>query len=176
MIKKICFVTGNPNKLTELKEGIPLGGPELIQLDLDLAEIQDCDPRKVIEAKLLEAARMSSANAILVEDTSLSLNALNGLPGPLVKWFPSQGLVDLTKNDSGATAIVWLGLLLRQENYPQIGLYFFSGETKGNIVPPSGSGGFGWDDIFQPEGSSLTFAKMPKEKKAKFSVKLPPLT
>jgi non-canonical purine NTP pyrophosphatase (RdgB/HAM1 family) len=42
---------------------------------------------------------------------------------------------------------------------------FFEGSVEGQLVKPSGSGGFGWDVIFQPEGFEQTYADMrPYEK------------
>jgi inosine/xanthosine triphosphate pyrophosphatase family protein len=56
------------------------------QLDVDLPEIQDLDARTIIREKLA-AARRHRATELLVEDTSLYFQCLNGLPGPLIKWF-----------------------------------------------------------------------------------------
>ncbi len=47
----IYFITGNAGKLNEAKAIIP----QLTQLDLDLPEIQELDPKAVIAAKLPEA-------------------------------------------------------------------------------------------------------------------------
>jgi XTP/dITP diphosphohydrolase len=41
----------------------------------------------------------------------------------------------------------------------------FQGEIRGEISPePRGEGGFGWDPIFVPEGSELTYAQMGEAK------------
>jgi len=50
--------------------------------------------------------------------------------------------------------------------------YFQYLYQKGKIVMPRGDknfGVFGWDPVFQPEGSSKTFAEMEKEEKNKIS-------
>jgi len=44
-----------------------------------LPELQEIDARKIIEAKLIEARKYHDGEFI-VEDTSLYLNCLNGLP------------------------------------------------------------------------------------------------
>lgn len=36
----------------------------------------------------------------------------------------------------------------------------FTGLVEGKIVEPRGTAGFGWDSIFQPDGSELTYAEM----------------
>jgi non-canonical purine NTP pyrophosphatase (RdgB/HAM1 family) len=48
---------------------------------------------------------------------------------------------------------------------------YFEGFYDGSIVSPRGTGGFGWDPIFQPAGSPLTFAEMSLEEKNKYSMR-----
>jgi XTP/dITP diphosphohydrolase len=46
----------------------------------------------------------------------------------------------------------------------------FEGAVEGNIVdPPRGTGGFGYDPVFQPDGFAQTFAEMPSKLKNKIS-------
>lgn len=45
----------------------------------------------------------------------------------------------------------------------------FRGETEGEIVPPQGRGGFGYDPIFLLPELGRTFAEMPKEEKNLYS-------
>src|SRR5581483_5814074 len=78
----IFFITGNKDKLREIQALLP----DAQGIDMDLIEIQEIDAQKIIAAKLAEAQRYRSGTFI-VEDTSLSLDSMNGLPGPLVKWF-----------------------------------------------------------------------------------------
>ena len=37
----------------------------------------------------------------------------------------------------------------------------FEGKTEGTIVPARGSTHFGWDAVFQPTGTNLTFVVLP---------------
>jgi non-canonical purine NTP pyrophosphatase (RdgB/HAM1 family) len=56
-------------------------------------------------------------------------------------------------------------------------LRVFAGETAGRIAEaPAGTGGFGWDSIFIPTGSSRTFAEMNAEEKCAFSMRRRALT
>ena len=69
------------------------------QSDIDLTEIQSVDPKEIIEHKLNEAKKHMKGN-LVVEDTSLYFEALNGLPGPLIKWFlKTVGNEGLAKNN-----------------------------------------------------------------------------
>ena len=79
---ELYFITGNKNKFAEVKAIIP----NVKQLDIDLPEIQEIDAKNIIRAKLLEALRHKQVEFI-VEDTSLHFDCLNGLSGPLIKWF-----------------------------------------------------------------------------------------
>ena len=50
-------------------------------------------------------------------------------------------------------------------------LIYGEGVVLGKVVPPRGRG-FGWDSIFQPEGSELTMGQMTPEQKASFSMRV----
>lgn len=50
-------------------------------------------------------------------------------------------------------------------------MHFFEGSIKGKIVSPRGDSGFGWDPIFQPDGSKETFAEIDREMKNSISMR-----
>ena len=82
----IKFVTGNAMKLREVEEilgmnGLPL---PLEMIDIDLDELQESQPEKIAAAKARLAAEACGGPAI-VDDTSLCLNAIGGMPGPYIK-------------------------------------------------------------------------------------------
>lgn len=163
----IHFITGSEEKFREAKAIIP----ELEQLDLDLIEVQSIDAKQVIEAKLKEASKHRSGNFV-VEDTSLYLNNLKGLPGPLIKWFMktigNDGLAEIAQkigNDKKAVAKTIIGYSDGDK------VSFFEGIILGNIVTPRGENGFGWDAIFQPENSNKTFGEMTNEEKNSISMR-----
>lgn len=77
---KITFITGNPGKLQELKQ--ILGGDfsrELVIQDIDLPELQG-EPDEVCIQKCKEAKKHIKG-PVMIEDTCLGFNALQGLPG-----------------------------------------------------------------------------------------------
>ncbi len=159
------FITGNKNKFNEAKEFLP----DLEQLDIDLVEIQELDPHEIIRYKLAEAKKQKSGEFI-VEDTSLYFEGLNGLPGPLVKWFleslKSEGLakIAISSGNTKAKAVAIIGYSGSNGK-----IEFFEGEVGGNIILPTGETDFGWDPIFMPNGHSKTFAEMSAEEKNKIS-------
>lgn len=157
------FITGNQNKADYLAKTL---GIELEHQKIDLDEIQSVNPLEIVEHKVRQAYDMIQ-KPVLVEDVSLVFNALNGLPGPFIKFFveAENGLENLCRmldgfEDRSAFASVVYG--------------YFDGETL-EIIPgkmdgmiatsPRGEGGYGWDKIFEPQGyDGLTRAELSPEK------------
>jgi non-canonical purine NTP pyrophosphatase (RdgB/HAM1 family) len=156
------FITGNKDKLREVRDII---GADIKQLDVDLPEIQEMDARVIIEDKL-ERAFVHHDGPFIVEDTSLHIDGLNGLPGPLVKWFlqavGNAGVVEMARasGDMQAQAKTIVGYARSADD-----VRFFTGSLSGKVVAPRGKNGFGWDPIFQPQGKTETFAEMGDEEK-----------
>ncbi|HBG81549.1 TPA: non-canonical purine NTP pyrophosphatase, RdgB/HAM1 family [candidate division CPR2 bacterium] len=163
----LYFITGNENKFREVKS--ILGGVE--QLDVDLSEIQEIDAKVIINSKLKEALKHREGDFI-VEDTSLYLDALNGLPGPLIKWFlkttGNDGLakIALSLGNNNAEAKTIIGYVEKSG-----AVSFFEGAVKGRIVEPRGDSSFGWDPIFIPDGYNKTFSEMSEEEKNSISMR-----
>ncbi len=111
----------------------------------------------------------------VADDSGIEVDALNGMPGVLsARWSGSHG------DDSANTAL--LLAQLRDVPDPRRGAAFVSacalvsgsgeavvrGVWPGAIArEPRGDGGFGYDPVFMPEGSSRTAAELsPAEKDA----------
>jgi inosine triphosphate pyrophosphatase len=163
-MNKLYFITGNLGKFKQAKDILP----EIEQIDLDLAEIQELDTKKIIEEKLKEASK-NNKNRFVCEDTALSINCLNGFPGPLIKWFSqsltNKGIYELVSRYNNQSAIVKTILGLSDNGK----IIFFEEELKGEMVEPKGEGGFGWDEIFKPEKYNKTLAQMTFKEKQEIS-------
>jgi non-canonical purine NTP pyrophosphatase (RdgB/HAM1 family) len=163
----LYFITGNKNKFLEFKNILK----DIKQLNVDLPEIQDIDAKNIIKQKLIKAFSYKKGEFI-VEDTSLYLDCLNGLPGPLIKWFlislGNKGLANLAKKlkNTKAYAKTIIGYAKNKNE-----IKFFEGVIRGEIVLPQGNFGFGWDAIFKPKGFNKTFAQMTLEEKNKISMR-----
>lgn len=156
----MIFVTGNTHKLKEFEAIL---GIKLNHSDLDLDEIQSVEVEEVAIHKAKQAYELLH-EPVIVEDTGLYFEELNGLPGALVKFFIKslslEQMCSLVKENRKAAAITCI-------------VYFdgktikvFKGETKGEIADgPRGTNGFGWDPIFIPEGYNQTFAEITSEEK-----------
>lgn len=163
---KLKFVTSNENKLKEASSILEF---EIENEPIDLTEIQDIGVEKIVENKIKEAYTKIK-KPVIVEDTGLYLNSINGFPGALVKWvlktIGDKGIYDLVKDkEKSAYAKTSIGYYDGNE------LKIFSGTIKGQITEPKGSTNFGWDTIFKPEGWKKSFSEMPKEEKNKISMR-----
>ncbi|MBI1863889.1 RdgB/HAM1 family non-canonical purine NTP pyrophosphatase [Candidatus Woesebacteria bacterium] len=166
-MRELIFATTNEGKLREARDIL---GIEIKSLDLKVGEIQTLDPIECVEKKA-EAAYAIARTPILVEDTSLSFEAWNGLPGVFIDYFMK------TLDNSGLTKLL-KGKDRRAK--AQTSLCFYDGKEKitvfgainGKIaIKPRGGNGFGWDSIFIPKGYNQTFAELSNESKNKISMR-----
>lgn len=162
----LYFITGNKSKFDEAQA--ILSNINLEQLDIDLPEIQEIDAHAVVKAKL-EAALEHHAGPFIVDDVSVQCKALNGLPGPLIKWFLKvfsleelYGLVEKMGNTDTEVSLL-IGYARNRED-----VHFFEGVVRGKLVMPKGKS-FGWDPSFLPEGFDKTYGEMSYEEKNKMS-------
>ncbi|MGD1147349.1 MAG: non-canonical purine NTP pyrophosphatase [Thermoanaerobaculaceae bacterium] len=159
----LAFVTSSPHKHREAEAILAL---RLDRAVLDLPEPQGLDV-VVIARDKARAAYGLLGRPVLVEDTSLELQALGGFPGPLVRWLleaagPAaiprmlDGLHDRSAR-ARCAAVVFDGT--RE--------WFGVGEVAGAIVSePRGQGGFGWDVVFAPDwAGGRTYAELPPDEK-----------
>jgi len=161
--RELNFITGNKNKLAEVQTILSSTPVKLQNQSIDLLEIQG-----TIEEISLHKCRTAAdiiKGPVLVEDTCLSFNAFDKLPGPYIKWFlQALGVQNLHKllsgfEDKSAQAICTFVYSEGPGHEPKI----FQGRTAGMIVPSRGPTDFGWDSCFEYEGQ--TYAEMPKAKK-----------
>jgi inosine triphosphate pyrophosphatase len=172
----ITFVTGNAKKLEEVKHILGMDSEHselpyhLLNESLDLPDLQG-DPLSVAREKCRVAADKLDG-AVLVEDTSLCFNALNGMPGVFIKWFLDscghEGLNQMLAgfDDKSGYAQTVVAFSPGPGHDPVL----FDGRTTGKIVLPRGKLDFGWDPIFEPdEGGGKTYAEMSIEAKSSIS-------
>ncbi|MBW0483134.1 hypothetical protein O181_022849 [Austropuccinia psidii MF-1] len=168
---KLIFVTGNANKLKEVKKILSSedqsssGSIQVESVDLDLPETQG-STQDVAREKASAAAKLLGGPCI-TEDTALCFKAMNGLPGPYIKWFLKElGLEGLNKMLVGfpttdATALCTFAYCEGPGKDPIL----FEGATEGKIVPARGPENFGWDPIFEVAGTGSTYAEMTSDQK-----------
>ncbi|KAM3439754.1 hypothetical protein MY4824_002517 [Beauveria thailandica] len=162
MAPYVHFITGNPNKLREVK-AILEPDIEVRSHSIDLEEVQG-SVEDVTLFKCQKAADIMDG-PVLVEDTALCFHALGGLPGVYIKWFLTTIGLDGLNNllaaypDKSADAVCTFGYSEGRGKTPIL----FQGRCQGKIVPARGPTRFGWDPIFEHDNE--TFAEMEPEKK-----------
>jgi len=167
----LTFVTGNENKLKEVQkilnavDDLPF---EITNQKVDLPEVQG-DPISIAQEKCRLAAEKVKGPCF-TEDTSLCFNALNGMPGPYVKWFlESCGHDGLNRMlDGFEDRSAYAETVIAFTKGPDDEIHIFDGRTTGKIVNPRGSLDFGWDPVFETvtqAGITQTYAEMSKKDK-----------
>lgn len=168
----VVFVTGNKKKLEEVvsilsaDQELPF---TLTSRKIDLPELQG-EPEEISKEKC-RLASLEVGGPVIVEDTSLCFNALQGLPGPYIKWFLEKlGHVGLNKllaayEDKSAFAQCIFAYSAGADSVPTV----FVGRTEGSIVEARGPTDFGWDPVFEPLGFDKTYAEMDKAVKNSIS-------
>ncbi len=164
----IVFATSNPGKAREARH-ILGKGLRISRLELD--EIQSMYTAEVAKHKAREAYRIIG-RPVFVEDTGLHIKSLNGFPGPLVKWaLRGMGYEGICRavgrgRDRGAYAETCVALCDGKR------VRSFTARIYGTVpLRPVGSGGFGWDCIFVPNGHKRTFAQMDLQEKSAISMR-----
>lgn len=155
-MSNITFITGNQNKADYLAKYL---GYPVDHVKLDLDEIQSLDLIEIVEHKVRQAYEKIQ-KPVIVEDVALEFEALGGLPGPFIKFFidqmPLETLCSLVDGKSRkATARCVFGY------YDGADMELFKSNLSGKIAQaPSGERGYGWDQIFIPNGYSVTRASL----------------
>ena len=174
---KIVFATHNAHKVSEVQAVL---GSEYQLVTATEAGITEEIPetQPTIEGNALQKARYVYEHTGLncfADDTGLEVEALNGAPGFYSARYAGEHVsyadnnVLLLKNLAGcenrkARFRTVIALIVDGKEY------LFEGRVEGTIATePHGEGGFGYDPLFVPEGSQLTFAEMSSEAKNKIS-------
>ncbi len=151
----ITLVTGNIEKQKEIEAII--GFPLAIE-SLDLREIQSMNLEEVAIAKAQEAYQWI-AKPLIVDDVSFEVEALNGFPGPLVKWWENvvgyEAMVEFVRGKSTAVKAIAMAVYTDGQQWITA-----TGEWRGHLAPRAGTDGFGFDFYFVPEGQAQTAAEL----------------
>ncbi len=151
----ITLVTGNPHKLAELKKVFP-SEIKLRSIKLDLDEIQTLDLHTIVRHKLHQAFKIVGS-PVVVEDVSAELDALNGLPGPFIKFFEEKlgkGALFKLAGETRAKIICSMGYYDGKQEY------IVDGVLDGRIVAPRDGEGFGFDFVLIPDGYDKTMSEL----------------
>ena len=169
-IGEVFFATSNRHKFREIKALASRLGIKVKMFRFKGFEIQSENLAEIAKRCLMEALERIEAPA-MVEDAGLFVEALNGFPGPyssyVYKAIGYRGILKLLEGVKDRRAYFLSAIAF---GGPKIGVRVFTGRCDGRITfEARGESGFGFDPIFQPEGSDKTFAEMSVEEKNMFS-------
>lgn len=176
-MKSIIFATNNKNKVDEirsvLKNSFQINSLSEAGINIDIPE-----PFETLEENAREKSKTIynlTGKDCFSEDTGLEVTTLNNEPGVKSARYAGNDndfrknieklLLNLKgKENRKAQFRTVISLMLQGKEYQ------FEGICKGEItLKEKGSGGFGYDAVFIPEGSTKTFAEMTMEEKNNFS-------
>lgn len=151
------LVTGNADKAAEAERILGFRPP---LEPIDLPEIQSLDLLAVLAAKG-DAAWHHLGRPLVVEETGFELAAMDGFPGPLIKWMLAavgpRGVARTAHALGDPHATAHCALLYRDGERRVIA----EGRSSGRLVlEPAGERGFGWDPVFVPDGRARTVAQL----------------
>jgi len=171
------LASGNPGKVREFSALLAARDIEVLPQSLFGIVTPEETGSTYLENALLKARHAASSGlAALADDSGIEVDALNGRPGVRSARYAGEQASDADN----------LALLLRElAGVPQerrtaryhCVLVFVrdaadlqpivaTGIWQGRVLTaPRGSGGFGYDSIFQPDGSELSAAQLPAARK-----------
>jgi XTP/dITP diphosphohydrolase len=172
--KVVFFATGNINKFNEARSILSPYGFAVAMLRVKGDEMQSDSLKEIAKTSAVNAFKRSRL-PIFVEDAGLFIDALSGFPGPyaayVYKTIHNSGILRLMENVADRHARFQSVIAYCDETLcePEC----FDGESNGEITQTErkqqGKSAFGFDPIFQPNGSSKSFAEMTIEEKNAFS-------
>jgi XTP/dITP diphosphohydrolase len=109
---------------------------------------------------------------VVADDSGLEVRALGGRPGVFSARYAGENasnvqrytklLSEMEGQTNRAARFVCCLCLIRPGMEPE----FFDGECRGNILTePRGEGGIGYDPVFLPHGSEMSFGEMGEDEK-----------
>jgi XTP/dITP diphosphohydrolase len=160
------MVTSNAGKAQEVATFFG-GEIDVGHVVLDLPEHRSASVEEIARGKA-EYAYRELRSPLIVDDTSFCIDGLNGFPGPYAGYvldtIGNAGILRLMEGKSERNASFTTAIAFADAS----GIRVFSGSIQGRIASePRGSGGFGFDPIFEWEGQTL--AELPLEEKSRIS-------
>ena len=174
---ELIFATNNAHKLREIREIAGDRYPVLsladVRIDAEIPETSD-----TLEGNAVQKARFihdRTGKDCFADDTGLEIDALDGRPGVYSARYAGEGC-SFADNVRKVLAEME-GAAMRSARFRCVIClildgreHLFEGRVEGEILTaPEGEGGFGYDPVFRPEGSTASFAVMPPEEKNRIS-------
>ena len=178
-MEELIFASHNRGKIAEIKQMLaPLNIKVLSADEINLPDVEETGTTFEENAvlKALTIAKLTK-KPCLADDSGLCVNALGGRPGVYsARYAPNRDfdkamdklLAELEKSGNADRSAYFACVLVL--GYPDGTYQSFEGRVNGKITKQKqGSGGFGFDPLFAPDGYEKTFAELGAEVKNKIS-------
>ena len=169
---RLLVATHSAHKLAELRELLHLARGELVSLDDVGIEDEPAETGTTFETNARIKARFGARRTglpTIADDSGLEVDALHGDPGVRTRRYAGPNATDADNNAKLLAALGGVAVEQRAARYvcvlalalPGAGarprdavpIRIVRGTTRGRIaIEPKGSGGFGYDPIFEPQG------------------------
>lgn len=172
-MNRIILASGNPGKLRELGSLLAHAGLALVPQSAFGIEPPPETGTTFLDNALLKARHASRATGLpaLADDSGIEVDALAGRPGVYSARFAGEGATDEANLRKLLEALAQVPQERRRARYQCVIALVRShddpapliarGTWEGRITrAPRGTGGFGYDPIFVPAGSSRTAAEL----------------
>ncbi|GAB3029794.1 RdgB/HAM1 family non-canonical purine NTP pyrophosphatase [Spirosoma pulveris] len=178
---ELCFATNNQHKLAEV--AAKLGGSFTLKTLQDIG----CTDELPETSGTIPGNSRQKADYVwthfgvscFADDSGLEVDALNGEPGVDSAFYSGSRdserniqklLANLTNKPSRKARFITVFTLVLHGRDAGPVVHQFEGVIEGQIVTaPRGSGGFGYDPVFLPDGYDRTFAEMTIDEKGLIS-------
>ncbi|MEY3385706.1 MAG: hypothetical protein RIR53_517 [Bacteroidota bacterium] len=183
MRRKIVVATGNKHKVQELSDLFRTCGMTDLEL-IPMSQIvgsMDIDETGLTfeENALIKAQAVFDACSLptIADDSGLCIDVLSGQPGVRSARFGGLQATDAENRDAVRAAMRQHDVIESPARFVCVLCYIdqyrtllTAGESSGTIVlNDQGSGGFGYDPMFIPEGFNVSYAQMSSEQKNSLS-------
>jgi XTP/dITP diphosphohydrolase len=181
--EKLLSATHNRGKLEEFREIMePRGVTVTSAGELGLAEPAETEDTFLGNARIKAQFAMSATGLITIaDDSGLCVDALGGAPGvytadwagPKRDWMMAMRTVEEKLEAKGAKSIAQRRasftctlVVLWPDGFERV----YVGKANGHLSwPPKGTFGHGYDPVFVPDGSTMSFGEMSHDEKNKMS-------
>ena len=170
IMKSLHFVSSNRNKYLEIQSHLQQKYGVVVEFSNQrLIEIQS-DSIKEIAVEKSKSAFALISKPVIVEDDGLFIDELGGFPGQyssfVYKTIGNNGIIKLLRTSMNRFASFKATFVFCDGENSQT----FEEDIKGKISSRITEGGWGYDPIFIPDGSSLTFGQLQMvDRKIEFS-------
>ena len=182
--RTLLVASRSEHKLRELRELLRLERAELVSLEGAGIEGDPVEDGRTFRANAAIKARFglrATGLPTLADDSGIEVDALDGAPGVRTRRYAGEHATDADNNAKLLAALDGLPPERRGARYvcvlavamPGGSLVFAQGTCRGRIAAePRGTGGFGYDPIFEPDGEppgGRTFGQWTPEEKNRIS-------